>query len=307
MRLISLLIAAWLAAGGASAPVSAQELSPQEKQVLMQQYYQKAFELYSSGEYGRAVEAWTEVLKLDRYQTTASDMIEDARKRIAERNERREKEVQGLVARGEYEAAGLLVEKLLGDDPTHPRYRALRAKLARIARHVPSARDQGKATVFVRKALAAYLSPEQDYQFAYDALRYARDLEPQSKRIAGLIGEFEDENRDLVRYDKLTPGMTFMEFKHAVALDQIYDGKYQAAVETCDEILALEPSDLTALKRLGSAYYALGLKGKARLAWERAMKVAPQDEQLSRFLARVPKTEEAAASGKAPPPPVEKP
>lgn len=264
----------------------AQELSPQEKQILMEQYYQKAFEHYKSGEYGRAVDAWTEILKLDRYQTSASELIEEARTKITAQNEEREKDVYGRVEKGEYQEAGLKVERLLGDDPTNPRYRNLRSRLSKISKHLPSARGEGRAMQLVRKALAAYLSPDQNFQFAYNALRYARDMDAGSRQIQGILKDFEEENRELARFDKLTPGMSFMEYKQIVALNQIYDGKYHLAVETCNEILALEPGDLVALKRLGSAYFALGVKDKARQSWEKALKLAPQDEQLQRFLAQ---------------------
>lgn len=279
-----------VAAGLLALPARAQELSPKERQKLIEQYYQKAFEQYKKGEFTRAVDTWTEVLKLDRYQTAASELIDEARKKITEKNAEREAEVFALVAKGEYGEASLKLERLMGDDPTNPRYRSLRARLSKISRHF-STLGQGRGLDLVKKALGAYLSPDPNFQFAFNALRYARDLDPNSKSIQGLLADFEEENRDLARYDSLTPGMTFMEYKQIVALNNIYEGKYHLAVRTCNEILELEPKDVVALKRLGSAYYALGVKDRARDAWQKALAIAPGDEQLQKFLGRTPKPE----------------
>ena len=72
-----------------------------------------------------------------------------------------------------------------------------------------------------------------------------------------------------------------------VAVHDIYDGKYHRAVGTLDEILALEPNDVLALKRLGSAYFSLGKKARAKEAWERALRLQPEDPTLKKFLAKV--------------------
>jgi Flp pilus assembly protein TadD len=80
--------------------------------------------------------------------------------------------------------------------------------------------------------------------------------------------------------------MKLLEYKQMVALHQIYDAKHFQAVGTLNDILALEPNDVLALKRLGSAYYSLGRKKQARAAWERALKLSPNDASLKKFLTK---------------------
>jgi Tfp pilus assembly protein PilF len=44
---------------------------------------------------------------------------------------------------------------------------------------------------------------------------------------------------------------------------------------------------MLAWKRLGSAYYAIGKKDKARETWEKALKVAPDDTELKQFFRQI--------------------
>ena len=81
--------------------------------------------------------------------------------------------------------------------------------------------------------------------------------------------------------------MKLLDYKRLVGLHHIYDGKYHLAAQVLGEVLALEPEDLTALKRLGSAYFALGRRERARSAWTDALKLAPEDPQLMKFLKKL--------------------
>ena len=69
-----------------------------------------------------------------------------------------------------------------------------------------------------------------------------------------------------------------------MALHHIYDSKFYLAVKELEGVLRLEPSDMTALKRVGSAYVQLKDYRQARQAWQKALKLSPDDEQLKEYL-----------------------
>jgi Tfp pilus assembly protein PilF len=52
-------------------------------------------------------------------------------------------------------------------------------------------------------------------------------------------------------------------------------------------VIELQPKNVLAWKRLGSAYYAIGKKDKARETWEQALKIAPEDVELKQFIKQV--------------------
>ena len=132
--------------------------------------------------------------------------------------------------------------------------------------------------------LRAFLGTPADLKLAHDALRYAVELSPADARFAAFLKLFYAEHPDLE--DDVTPGMKLLEHKQMVALHQIYDAKHHQAVATLSAILALEPNDVLALKRLGSAYYSLGRKKQAHAVWSRALRLAPGDAALKKFLAK---------------------
>ena len=68
------------------------------------------------------------------------------------------------------------------------------------------------------------------------------------------------------------------------ALNHIYEGRYDLAIQECTIVVELQPKNILAWKRLGSGYYAIGKKDKARETWERALKMAPDDSELKQFI-----------------------
>jgi Flp pilus assembly protein TadD len=68
------------------------------------------------------------------------------------------------------------------------------------------------------------------------------------------------------------------------ALNHIYEGRYDLAIQECKIVLDLQPENVLAYKRLGSAYFAIGSKDKAREAWEHALSLSPDDKELKKFI-----------------------
>ena len=179
-------------------------------------------------------------------------------------------------------------EALLDQDPSDPQITSLRSRLEKVVKIAPVIAANDKASRMALRGLEGFLAIPENSQLAYNGLRYALELKPRNEAFKSLLDMLVLEHPTLTA-DAATPGMTFLEYKHFVALHHIYDAKYHLAVGVLNEILALEPSDLTALKRLGSAYYSLGHMDKAADAWTQALKLAPTDAGLKTFLARVKK------------------
>ena len=78
-----------------------------------------------------------------------------------------------------------------------------------------------------------------------------------------------------------------VEQKLEAILNAIYDGKYEYAIFECELVIELEPDNIMAWKRLGSVYYAQGKPNQAKSTWETALKLAPNDEELKKFLQRI--------------------
>ena len=72
--------------------------------------------------------------------------------------------------------------------------------------------------------------------------------------------------------------------KIQLMLEAIYDGRYLSAISEGTDVLDLEPSNVMALTRLGSAYYAMNEREKAKQIWTKALQYDPSNEVLKKFL-----------------------
>lgn len=282
--------AAWLV------PLTVWAFAEPVDQAKLKELYDKAFSQYSQGEYSAALHTWNDVLRLDPEQKTARKMIRDVREEINRKNRERLDKLYARVREGRYQKALLELQSLIEEDESHPRYGALQAQLEEVASIAPEEPAAGRAWRMARLGLEGALGRKPNRKLAYNALRYALELEPKEERFKRLLEWLAGRWPDLSGSDSVTPGMTLIEYKHFVALDQIYDGKYHLAVDTLNEVLDLEPEDLLALKRLGSAYFSLGRRAKAREAWTRALRLAPQDPQLKKFLKKLDSSSAGASS-----------
>lgn len=273
--------------GPLAAKARAQEATTESKEVLLQKYYDQAFVYYKNGDYAHAIQTWEDILRLDPAQKTAKDMIREVQHNIEQANAKRLAAVQMNVKHGRYRSAlsglGTLLE---GGDHT-PYVTRLQTALQDVALIVPEAPEKSKAWRMAVLAVDAAIGNAPDYKLAFNALRYARELAPADERIKRLLDWFQTRHPELAGTDTITAGMTFLEYKRSLALDHLYGARYHEAIDTLDEVLALEPEDLVALKRLGSAYYSLGLYPKAKDAWKRALALTPGDAQLKKYLRRL--------------------
>ena len=250
-----ILLAALLLGGAPGA--GAQEAAAAAENSEIRGYYDKAFGYYVAGDYPKAIEHWSMVLRSDPKQTTARNMIEDARKKMAGTSADLKGALSKLLERGRYADALLKLEELLATDQTNPYYIKLQGRLRKIAALAPAKPSSSKGWNAASEGISAWLGEKEDLPFAFDALRYAAELAPLDKVFGRLIITLEEEAPQLKLNDTKPDNSGVLEHKKKMALDQIYDSKFYLAVKELEGVLRLEPNDITALKRAGSAYLQL--------------------------------------------------
>jgi len=251
----------------------------------MQQEYQEAFEFFSHADYPKAVLKWEQILQESPTQATARTMIAKARNAIWKVTRDRQRRINDLVAAGEYQKAQVELQPFLDVDPDDPRLESFRQRLQNVCEITPRMPVEGKAGHAAAVGVGAYLAFDPDYQLAYDGLRYAIEKSGGTDLYRRFVDLLLSEQPRLSS-DDVTPGMKLIDYKQHIALNDIYDGRYAGAIKALVDILRLEPENVVAWERLGSAYYCLGLKSKAASAWRQALKISPDDPGLQKFLNR---------------------
>lgn len=276
-----ILIAGLLLCGTTGA--GAQEAAAAAESSEIRGYYDKAFGYYVAGDYPKAIEHWSMVLRSDPKQTTARNMIEDARKKMAGSSADLKGALNRLLEKGRYADALMKLEELLATDQTNPYYIKLQGRLRKIAALSPARPSSSKAWSAASEGISAWLGEKEDLPFAYDALRYAAELST-DKVFGKLIAALEEEAPQLKLNDTKPENAGVLDHKKEMALHQIYDSKFYLAVKELEGVLRLEPNDITALKRAGSAYLQLKDYRQARRSWQKALQLSPEDTQLKEYL-----------------------
>ncbi len=278
------LISSVFAADSATKPAAAPAV-PADQAPNLQAQYKEAFNFYTGGEYQKAVLKWEQILQKNPDQDTARDMIAKARRMIWRVTRQRQQQITGFIGKGQYQKAQVSLQPLLDLDPDDPRLISFRQRLQNVVEIAPALETRDGPSRAVRTGLAAFLDFDPDYQLAYDAMRYA--LEKTGGNA--LFQRFQEmilADQPQLSKDEITPGMTLIAYMQHNALSDIYDVRYTEAVKVLREVVALEPDNVTALERLGSSYYCLGLKAQAKQTWRQALQISPDDPGLKKFLAR---------------------
>lgn len=87
-----------------------------------------------------------------------------------------------------------------------------------------------------------------------------------------------------VRRDEIMPRTALIKEKLRKAAKGFYIQQFDMAAKECEEVSVLDESNPVAWTRLGSAYFMLGDKEKARVAYKRAVELNPGDQMTLKFM-----------------------
>jgi hypothetical protein len=181
------------------------------------------------------------------------------------------------------------LNRSLDIDPTNNDVRVLSGRLSSVVTTLPSAVGEGDVPNIIRKAILDYLKG--DNKSAINALRYAYlEKDPTNEKLLLLLNRIEKESREKLteRLDQRKRGFSYIDQKLYDALQAIYDAKYDKAIILLQEVLDLDPQNVEAMKRLGSCFFLIEQKDKAKEVWQRALEMDPSDSVIQQYLQQIP-------------------
>jgi tetratricopeptide (TPR) repeat protein len=158
-------------------------------------------------------------------------------------------------------------------------------RLSAVTSYVPQATGGEESQTFVRKGAIAYVDGR-DLKVAVNSLRYAFNKNPRDEKLLGLLNMVEKEAgvAEITRRLEGPEQFTWVDQKVFDARQSIYDGHYDAAVRRAQDVLDLEPNNLTALEVMGSAFFLMDQKDKAVAVWRRVLEIDPNNRSVREFL-----------------------
>lgn len=182
---------------------------------------------------------------------------------------------------GQYEAALATFQDAERLIPQDTGVKETRRRLSTVIPIIDNETGTTRDAELVRLVITRYI--ENDPKKALNALLYANDKKIARTELPRLRRLIEADHPE-VEMPVLPAGLTFVDHELQMSLEAIYDGRYLTAISNCSDVLDLEPNNVMALTRLGSAYYAMNERDKAKQIWTKALQIDPSNDMLKKFL-----------------------
>ncbi|MBD3272615.1 MAG: PorV/PorQ family protein [Elusimicrobia bacterium] len=169
-------------------------------------------------------------------------------------------------------------------DPSNEAVSRMVGKLQKVVGLIPSSSGDDEQSELLRKGITSYV--DGDNKTALNALRYAYNKHPENEELLRLLNRVEKdlgvERTEKPKQEMI--GFTLIDQKLYDARQSMYEGRYDAALRKCQEILDLEPENVTALELMGSAFFLIEQRDKAKAVWEKVLQIDPKNKVIPQFL-----------------------
>jgi len=206
--------------------------------------------------------------------------------------ERSERQVRAMISsgfeafkQGDFRLAATRLTAALDADPTNTTVRQMLGRIQTVVGYIPQATGSDEVSGFIRKGVATYVDGRDPRQ-AVNSLRYAFNKDPRNDRLLQLLNTVEKEAgvTELSQQIEGAEVFTLIDQKIYESRQAIYDGKYDLAVRRAQDVLDLEPNNVTALEIMGSAFFLMDQRAKARAVWLKVMQIDPNNKVVPQFL-----------------------
>lgn len=176
------------------------------------------------------------------------------------------------------------MNKALEVDPNNKQVKSMTGRLQNVVGYIPEAAGEEEANSFIRRGVAQYVDGR-DLKSSINSLRYAYNKDTSNERLLNLLNMVEKEaGMDITKKPEGPSIFSLIDQKIYDARQAIYDGKYDMALRKCQEVLDLEPRNVTALELMGSAFFLIDEKDKARAVWQKVLEIDPNNKVVPEFL-----------------------
>ncbi len=191
------------------------------------------------------------------------------------------REAQDDIRKGDYASAAKgfrKADELLVDNQS---VKETLAMLETVSAAVPDATQRTEKDELLRKSVGRLMAKNTD---AVLYVTYARQKWPKDAAAARLYNIIAREFPETASELRLLPGITIIDQLLQDALDFIRNGRFIQAISTLQRVLQLEPDNIAALTRMGSAYWAIDKKDLARENWQRVLQLDPNNTEVNQFM-----------------------
>ncbi len=204
-------------------------------------------------------------------------------------------EVRAIIRQAlEYFKAGYFTRAMdrlraaMDADPGNAEIRRMVTRLQAAMDYEPNATGSEEVPSLIRRGIIAYVDGR-DLRSSVNILRQAFNKSPNDDRLLSLLNMVEKEAgvSELTRKPEGPQMFTYIDQRTYDARQAIYEGKYDQAMKRAQDILEVEPNNETALEIMGSAFYLMDQKDKAKVIWQKVLEIDPNNAMVKNFLKQV--------------------
>lgn len=176
------------------------------------------------------------------------------------------------------------LEEALSIDQSNKDVMKMNNRMQAIVGFIQAALGESEEMVSIRKGVAGYV--ESDDKTAINAFRYAYYKNPENMKLLALLNKVEKDAGVQITspYKEDVVGFTIIDQKIYDSRQAIIEGKFDQALVKCQEVLNLEPNNVTALEIMGSAFFMMDQPDKARQVWMKVLELDPTNKVIPEFL-----------------------
>ncbi|MBI4051362.1 MAG: PorV/PorQ family protein [Elusimicrobia bacterium] len=170
-------------------------------------------------------------------------------------------------------------------DPGNKEVTQMVTRLQTMLGFVPEATGGEEIPSLVRRGVITYVEGK-DLKSAVNALRHAFNKNSRDDKVLTLLNFIEKEAgiSEITRKPEGPEIFTLVDQKIYDARQAIYDGKYDLAIRRAQDVVDLEPNNETAWEIMGSAFFLMDQKEKAKAIWKKVLEINPNNKVVQEFL-----------------------
>lgn len=180
------------------------------------------------------------------------------------------------------------LQQALDAQPNNKTLNNMIKRLEEVASLYPQSLGDGEIAAFVRKGSALYVVGN-DLKGSVNALRYAFNRNVKDEKVLNLLNLVEKAANvpELTRRIDGPQIFSWVDQKVFDSRSSFQEARYDLVIRRCQDILDLEPNNVTALEIMGSAFFMLDQKDKAAVIWRRVMEIDPGNKTVRPFLEQI--------------------
>jgi len=193
-------------------------------------------------------------------------------------------ETLALYSAGKFIESAKRAEIAYQINPNRKEIKKMLDNLLLVSAYISNATDDTEEHQGIRRAVSSLI--DNDLAGAVNSLRYAYYKNPDNKKLHELLNRLEQiaELNLTEQYKDEISGWTIIDKKIYEAREDILNGRYTDAIRRTQEILNLEPKNITALEIMGSAFFMMNEPEKAKKVWTKVLELDPANKVIRQFL-----------------------